>query len=62
MNLTRREKAIIELLKLGMLNKQMAWELGITEGTIKQYLYVLYKKAGASNRTDLVAKLYRGDL
>jgi len=36
-----------------MLNKEIAYELHLTEGTVKEYLNRIFRKVGATNRTDL---------
>lgn len=51
-----REKAIIDALVTGSSNKVIAEDLGLTEGTVKVYLSKLCKKFGVSNRTQLVLK------
>ena len=51
--LTFRENQIVNLLRQAKPNKQIAYELHLTEGTIKEYLNQLFKKLGARNRTEL---------
>jgi two-component system nitrate/nitrite response regulator NarP len=51
--LSKRERAIVELVAQGMRNRNVASELGITEGTVKVYLHRIYEKLGVSNRTEL---------
>lgn len=41
-------------LKRGLINKQIANELGITEATIKAHMTILFRKMGVSNRTQAV--------
>jgi DNA-binding NarL/FixJ family response regulator len=36
-----------------MLNKEIAFELHLTEGTIKEYLNRIFRKVEVKNRTDL---------
>jgi two-component system nitrate/nitrite response regulator NarP len=52
-SLTNRERSVIELVAQGMRNKEIANELGITEGTVKVYLHKIYETLGVSNRTEL---------
>jgi DNA-binding NarL/FixJ family response regulator len=52
-HLTPREGHLIELLTQGLKNKEIAYQLGITEGTVKVYLSKLYQKVGAKDRFDL---------
>jgi DNA-binding NarL/FixJ family response regulator len=51
--LTFRENQVINLVCQAKLNKQIAYELHLTEGTIKEYLNRIFRKVGASNRTEL---------
>ena len=54
--LTPRELEIMELVKQGLTNKQIARRLGLSEQTIKNHLSSVFKKLGASNRiTALIA-------
>jgi two-component system nitrate/nitrite response regulator NarP len=51
--LSKRERAIVGLVAQGLRNRDVASELGITEGTVKVYLHRIYEKLGVSNRTEL---------
>jgi DNA-binding NarL/FixJ family response regulator len=51
--LTVREKQVVALVALGMQNKEIAFELHLTAGTVKQYLNLIFRKLGVSNRTEL---------
>lgn len=51
--LTPREREIVGLLRQGLRNKQIAVEMGITEGTVKIYLFRLFHKLGVRNRFEL---------
>lgn len=51
--LTPREREIVALLRQGLRNKQIAGEMGITEGTVKIYLFRLFHKLGVRNRFEL---------
>jgi len=53
--MTRREQQIALLLCEGRLNKQIADQLSLTEGTVKTHLHNIYDKLGVSNRTALAA-------
>lgn len=46
--------------KRGLRNKEIAFELGLSEKTIKAYLGILYRKLGVSNRTQAVILLQDG--
>lgn len=51
--LTRRERQILGVLAQGMKNKEIAYALGISEGSVKVYLSHLLRKVGANDRLDL---------
>jgi DNA-binding NarL/FixJ family response regulator len=51
--LTPREGQLMGMLAQGIRNKELAYRLGITEGTVKVYLSRLYDKVGASDRFEL---------
>ncbi len=50
-SLGKRDRQMIEGLMLGKLNKEIAFELGLCEGTIKEYMHRVYRKLGVTNRT-----------
>lgn len=52
--LTVREEQIIALLRCGKPNKQIASELGLSEGTVKVHLHNIMKKCGVANRTQII--------
>jgi len=52
-SLTPREREIVMLLRQGLRNKQIATEMGITEGTVKIYLFRLFHKLDVRNRFEL---------
>jgi DNA-binding NarL/FixJ family response regulator len=53
---TAREKEVTELVGRGLRNKEIARQLGITEGTVKMHLHNLYEKLGISSRTELAVR------
>jgi len=53
-SLSKREQEVFELVVTGMLNKQIAFQLGITEGTIKVHRAHIMQKMGAQSLADLV--------
>jgi len=57
--LNKREKQIVDLVRQAKLNKEIACEAGLTEGTVKVYLDNIFKKTGARNRVDLAVKAER---
>jgi DNA-binding NarL/FixJ family response regulator len=53
-DLTTRELEVLELLAEGMANKQIAYELEISEHTVKFHVSSIYTKLGVTNRTEAV--------
>ncbi len=53
-NLTPREQAVFSLVAVGLLNKQIAAELGIVEKTVKAHRAQVMTKMGATSLADLV--------
>ena len=51
--LTRREKQVIDLIGQAKLNKEIAYQLQLTEGTVKQYIFGIFRKLDVTNRTEL---------
>jgi DNA-binding NarL/FixJ family response regulator len=51
--LSFREKQIVKLIQQAKLNKEIAYELHLAEGTIKEYLNRIFRKVGTKNRTEL---------
>lgn len=62
LSLTPREKETVKLLAEGLLNKQIAKRLNVSEQTVKSHLYRIYKKFGVGNRTQLLSLLLNGKL
>jgi two-component system nitrate/nitrite response regulator NarP len=54
--LTRRERELIELVRQGLRNRDIANELGVTEGTVKVYLHAIFDKLQVENRTELALR------
>jgi two-component system, NarL family, nitrate/nitrite response regulator NarL len=54
--LTRRERELIELVRQGLRNRDIASELGVTEGTVKVYLHAIFDKLRVENRTELALR------
>ena len=52
--LTKREKELLELLSKGLLYKEIAQELGITIGTVKQHIHKIYDKLQVNNKTEAI--------
>ena len=51
--LTRRELDIARMVAIGARNKQIAENLGISEGTVKMHLHTIYEKLEISGRVEL---------
>ncbi len=52
--LTTRQHQLLNMLKLGLCNKQIAQELGLKENTVEKYLSFLYTKLGVQSRVQAV--------
>ena len=52
--LTPRERQVAFLVTRGLSNKDVARELGLSEGTVKIHLHNVFQKLGAKNRYGLV--------
>ncbi len=57
--LTPREREVLQLVALGMANKQIAARLGVSESTVKFHVNSLLEKLGARSRTDAVVRATR---
>lgn len=51
------EQRVINLVAQGKPNKIVAFECGLTESTVRVYLYHIYKKLEVSNRTALAMRI-----
>lgn len=51
--LSVREKQIVSLVREAKSNKEIGNDLHLAEGTIKEYLYTIFRKVGVRNRTEL---------
>jgi DNA-binding NarL/FixJ family response regulator len=52
--LTKREEDVVRLLAEGMQNREIACQLGLSEHTVKNYLFHIFDKLGVSSRVELV--------
>jgi DNA-binding NarL/FixJ family response regulator len=52
--LTPREEQVVALAADGLSNREIAQELGLSEHTVKKYLFRIFEKVGVSNRVELV--------
>jgi len=51
--LSFRERQVVNLVAQAKLNKEIAYELHLTEGTVKEYLNRIFRKVEVTNRTAL---------
>jgi len=51
--LTSREQQVAKLVRVGLSNKDIAKTLGLTEGSIKQHVHVIFRKLGIKRRMGL---------
>ena len=52
--LTPREEQVVALVADGLPNRDIALEMGVTENTVKKYLFYIFDKVGVSSRVELV--------
>jgi DNA-binding CsgD family transcriptional regulator len=57
--LSFRERQVVALIRQAKTNKEIAYELCLTEGTIKEYLYRIFRKLAVTNRTELALRAPR---
>jgi DNA-binding CsgD family transcriptional regulator len=57
--LAKREWEVAERAAQGLGNKQIADQLGLSEHTVKNYLFRIFEKLGVSNRFELLFLLYK---
>jgi len=53
-SLTQRQWEVLNCLREGKSNKQIAYELGLSEGTVKIHVTAIFKSLGVKNRTQAV--------
>jgi DNA-binding CsgD family transcriptional regulator len=56
--LTPRQKDLLRLVAAGHTNAQIAWRLGISEGTVRIHLQNIYARLHVSSRTAAVTKAF----
>ena len=52
--LSSRERAVATLVQRGLRNKEIADELGLTEGTVKVHLHKVFEKLSIRSRAELI--------
>ncbi len=55
-SLAPRERQLIGFVRKGLRNREIAEQLGVTEGTVKVYLHAVFEKLGVSSRTELAIR------
>ncbi|WP_299202719.1 response regulator transcription factor [uncultured Amphritea sp.] len=55
--LTDRQRDVLRYLKVGLMNKEIAFEMGIRESTVKRHVSDIFKKLRVQNRTQLAVSL-----
>ena len=55
--LTPQQYRVLCYLREGWLNKQIGFELGVTEATVKAHITAIFRKLGVNNRTQAVIEL-----
>lgn len=51
--LTKREQGLVQLVAEGRTNREISRELGLSEHTVRNYLFRIFNKLGTSNRLEL---------
>ena len=60
--LTPQQFRVATMISQGLLNKQIAYELGVTEATVKAHVTEIFRKLGVHSRTQAALKLGQLDL
>ncbi len=56
-SLTPAQRRVLSGLKSGLLNKQIAYEMGISEATVKAHMTAIFRKLGVASRTQALLSL-----
>jgi DNA-binding NarL/FixJ family response regulator len=56
--LSKRENEILQLLSKGLLYKEIAEQLSISVGTVRQHIHKIYEKLHVQNRTEALNKAF----
>jgi DNA-binding NarL/FixJ family response regulator len=57
--LSFREQQIVALIGEAKANKEIAYDLCLSEGTVKEYLYHIFRKLNVTSRTELALRSLR---
>ena len=60
--LTPKQFQVLKLLQAGLLNKQIAYDLSITEATVKAHISAIFRKLDVNTRTQAVLLLQKLEL
>lgn len=60
--LTKREKEVLAYIADGLSNKEIATSLNITERTVKNHLFSIYRKIDVSDRTQAAIYVIKNGL
>ena len=61
-SLTKREVQILKLIAEGLFNKEIGDRLNISERTVKNHVFNLFKKIGAADRTQAAVFAIRNNV
>ncbi|MGL4905589.1 MAG: helix-turn-helix domain-containing protein, partial [Plesiomonas sp.] len=61
-SLTAQQHRVLDMLNEGLLNKQIAYDLNVSEATIKAHMTAIFRKLGVKNRTQAVILLQQIEL
>ncbi len=61
-SLTPQQFRVLGMLAEGQLNKQIAYELNVSEATVKAHMTAIFRKLGVRNRTQAVIRLQNLDV
>lgn len=61
-SLTPQQYLVLTMLAQGLLNKQIAYELNVTEATIKAHITAIFRKLGSRSRTQTVLLISKLEL
>jgi len=56
--LSKRENEVLQLLAKGLLYKEIADQLSISTGTVRQHIHKIYEKLHVQNRTEAINKAF----
>ena len=62
LRLTAREREILDLLALGMSNKEIAIRLTLTVSTVKNHVHNLLRKLDVTTRAGAVGRLHQAEI